>query len=67
MANMNAWDVAVLVAAAYVAAMALVRLMIRRRDRMLEEFREQLEAEKKRKQAKQREEAELARWEKRAA
>jgi len=66
MANMNAWDVAVLVAAAYVAAMALVRLMIRRRDRMLEEFREQLEAEK-RKQAKQREEAELARWEKRAA
>jgi heme exporter protein D len=66
MANMNAWDVAVLVAAAYVATTALVRLMIRRRDRMLEEFREQLEAEK-RKQAKQREEAELARWEKRAA
>ena len=66
MANMNAWDVAVLVAAAYVATTALVRLMIRRRDRMLEEFREQLEAEK-RKQAKQREEAELARWGKRAA
>ena len=51
MREMNAWDVALLVAAGYVAATALVRLMIRRRDQMLGEFRKRMKAEKKRKEA----------------
>ena len=32
---MDGWDLAILVAAAYLATMALVRLMIRRRDQVL--------------------------------
>ena len=50
MSEMNAWDVALLVAAGYVAATALVRLMIRRRDQMLGEFRKRMRTEKRRKE-----------------
>ena len=35
MAEMNAWDVAILLVAAYVAVLALVRLMRRRRDAVI--------------------------------
>ena len=63
MENMNGWDLALLVAAGYVAAVTLVRLMIRRRDQLLERFRNEMkvaqaerdaeEARKKREQASQ--------------
>jgi hypothetical protein len=35
MAEMNAWDVAILLVAAYVAVLTLVRLMRRRRDTVI--------------------------------
>ncbi len=46
------WDVVLLLAAAYVAVMALVRLMARRRDRDIAEVEQQMESH--RKQAKQK-------------
>ena len=51
---MDGWDVALLVAAGYVALVTLVRLMIRRRNQMLDELRSELEKEKRRKQAEER-------------
>ena len=63
---MNSWDVVLLVVAGYLAAMALVRLMIRRRDQLLDEFRQRMKAEKKRKEA-EAEEQELWRRRDRAA
>ena len=36
---MNRWDLLLLVVVGYVAAMALVRLMIQRRSQLLDEFR----------------------------
>jgi len=52
---MDGWDVALLVAAAYVAATALVRLMLRRRDQMLGELRRQVEQGKEDKEDQQQE------------
>ena len=49
--EMDAWDVALLVAAGYVAVVELVRLMIRRRDQMLAEFRREMRAGKRAKRA----------------
>ena len=46
MENMDGWDVALLAAAAYIAATALVRLMIRRRDQRLGEFRKRMKTGK---------------------
>ncbi len=63
---MNSWDVVLLVVAGYLATMALVRLMIRRRDQLLDEFRQRMKAEKKRKEA-EAEEQELWRRRDRAA
>jgi heme exporter protein D len=54
MGNLDGWDVALLVVAGYVALVALVRLMIRRRDQMLSEFRRKLKKEKQRKEAEER-------------
>ena len=45
---MDAWNVAILAAAGYVAVTALVRLMIRRRNQMLEQFRREVDKEKRR-------------------
>jgi hypothetical protein len=39
---MDGWDVVLLVVAGYVAVTALVRLMLRRRDQMLGELRQQV-------------------------
>jgi len=47
MGNMDGWDVALLAAAAYIAVTALVRLMIRRRNQLLGEFRKRMKTEKK--------------------
>ncbi|NUQ61725.1 MAG: hypothetical protein HUU20_04505 [Pirellulales bacterium] len=49
---MDRWNIAILVIAAYVAITSLVRLMVRRRDQLLGDFREQMEAEKGRKAEK---------------
>ncbi|HUT13907.1 MAG TPA: hypothetical protein VMY42_25685 [Thermoguttaceae bacterium] len=54
MGNMDGWDVALLVAAGYVAATALVRLMTRRRDQLLDEFHRELAKRKRRKDAERR-------------
>jgi hypothetical protein len=54
MGNMDGWDVALLVLAGYVALVTLVRLMIGRRDQMLDEFRRRLRIEKQRKEAEER-------------
>jgi len=54
---MDSWDVALLVVAGYVAVVALVRLMIHRRDQMAKEFRRRMEEQQRRKQdAEQRQE-----------
>ena len=48
---MDGWDVALLVAAGYIAVTALVRLMIRRRDQLVEHFRRDVKKEKGRRRA----------------
>jgi heme exporter protein D len=50
---MDVWNVALLVAAAYVAITALARLMIRRRNQLMEQFRQEVEKEKRRRDAQQ--------------
>ncbi len=54
MGSMDGWDVALLAVAGYVALVTLVRLMIRRRNQLMDEFRHEVAQEKKRKQAEQR-------------
>ena len=52
---MDGWEVALWAIACYVGVTALVRLMRRRRDALQQQFRDQLEAERKRrKQEEQR-------------
>ena len=46
-------DVALLVVSGYVALVTLVRLMVRRRNQMMEEFRCELNKEKRRKRAEE--------------
>ena len=53
MENMTGWDIALFVVAGYVAVMSMTRLMIRRRDALLVEFREKVNAEQKRKEAEE--------------
>jgi heme exporter protein D len=48
MGAMDNWDVTLLVVMGYLAIVALVRLMSRRRDQLLDEFRRQIEEEQKR-------------------
>lgn len=40
---METWDIALLVLAGYVATYGLASLMTRRRDQLIEQFREQME------------------------
>jgi hypothetical protein len=44
---MDGWDVAIMIVAGYVAVTALVRLMLHRRDRLVEQFRAELAARKR--------------------
>ncbi|HUT92398.1 MAG TPA: hypothetical protein VMY37_23080 [Thermoguttaceae bacterium] len=46
---MNRWDIVLLVVAGYVAVTALVRLMTRRRDQLLDELRQHFKKSKRRK------------------
>lgn len=50
MGNMDSWDVTLLVVAAYLAIVTLVRLMARYRNQVIEQFNQQAEQEKKHKQ-----------------
>lgn len=47
MENMDGWDIALLVIAAYVAVTVLVRLMIRRRDELMARLRQEMAINKK--------------------
>lgn len=51
MGSMDGWDLVLFVVAGYLAAVTLVRLMIRRRDQMLDEFRKEVEQQKRRGEA----------------
>jgi hypothetical protein len=51
---MDRWSVVLLAAVGYLAVMFLVRLMIRRRDRLVEQFREEMEEAKRHKAAQDR-------------
>lgn len=57
MQHMEVLDVVLLVAAAYVAVVALVRLMLKRRDQMIQQFRKEVEREKKAGKAEQQRKA----------
>lgn len=48
MVDLEVWEMALLAGASYVAVMALVRMMQRRRDAILEDLAEQLEVHKER-------------------
>lgn len=48
---MDTWDVVLIVVAAYLAVMALVRLMNKRREQMLTFLREEMEQAKDRKES----------------
>ena len=54
MANMDSWDWALLAVAGYVAVLSLVRLMSNHRDKVLSQFREQINQERMRKPRKRR-------------
>ncbi len=50
MGNMDSWDLTLMVVAAYLAIVALVRLMHRRRNQVIEKLRQEAETEKRRKE-----------------
>jgi hypothetical protein len=50
MGTMDNWDITLLIVAGYLAIVALVRLMARHRDQMLEDLRRQIASKKKHKQ-----------------
>lgn len=54
MANMDSWDWALLAVAGYVAVVSLVRLMSNHRDKVLSQFRKQINQEGMRKPRKRR-------------
>ncbi len=47
MQHMDGWSIVLLALACYVAVLALVRLMRKRRDQIVERFRKEVEKEKK--------------------
>ncbi len=47
MGNMDSWDVTLLVVAAYLAIVTLVRLMTRHRNQVIEQFNQQAQQEKR--------------------
>ncbi len=50
MESTTGWDIVLFVVAGYVAVMSVTRLMIRRRDQLLVEFRRKMRAEQERRQ-----------------
>jgi uncharacterized membrane-anchored protein YhcB (DUF1043 family) len=66
METMSGWDVALLAVVGYVAVTALVRLMIRRRDQLRDEFRRRMNKEKQRKEVDEQQQDLLRRRDKAA-
>ena len=54
MESLDAWDIALCMAAGYVAVIALVRLMLQERDRLVQRFRSEMLAERERQAAAER-------------
>ena len=54
MADMDVWNVVLLVAAAYLAVTCLARMMIRRRDQLTEQFRREVDKERARRREAER-------------
>ncbi len=52
---MDAWDVVLLVVMSYVAVMALVRLMLARRERLIKDLRKQLDEQVRNKHGESKE------------
>jgi hypothetical protein len=52
--GLDAWDIALYMAAGYVAVIALVRLMLHERDRLVQRFRTEMLAERQRQAAAER-------------
>lgn len=57
---MDRWDVIVILIAGYVSVMALVRMMARRRNQLLEHFRDEIEQQVQSTTDKQQEDREAA-------
>jgi len=57
MGNMEGWDIALLAAAGYMAITALVRMMIRQRDRLVAELSKEAAEERGHQKALRRKEA----------
>lgn len=57
---MDRWDVIVILIAGYVSVMALVRLMARRRNQLIEHFRDEIEKQVQAKTDKQQEDRDAA-------
>ena len=62
MGSWDAWDIALYLAAAYIAVITVVRLMVSERARLVEQFRSELLAERERQASaeRQRKKAEAA-------
>ena len=56
MGNMEGWDIALLAAAGYMAVTALVRMMIRQRDRLVARLSKEAARQQEREKAKRRKE-----------
>jgi hypothetical protein len=54
MTTLQAWDVAILVVAAYLSVVTLVRLMRARRDELIAQFQSQVGSEQRRKRSQGR-------------
>ena len=51
MANMDGWSLALLAVAGYIAVVSLARLMLHRRNQLMQQFREEVAKEKGRRAA----------------
>lgn len=54
MEALTSWDIVLLIAAVYLAVLALVRLMARYRDQLVDDLRRQIEEEKRRTSARKK-------------
>ena len=57
MQHMGIWSIVLLVVAAWMAVLSLVRLMAKRRNQIIERFRQEVEREKKNQEADRKQKA----------
>ena len=61
MGSLDGWDISLLLGATYIGVITLVRLMVRRRDQVVSDVQQQLEAHRKKaKAAKDKKSSEAA-------